>query len=177
MNKKKTSVDVYERLADALEALPSGFTRMPSKLEVEMIKIVFTHEEASLVGQLTITPETAAEIAKRVGLDEEEVIVLCESMVPRRMVRADTLALETGVKGMGKLEADADQEKEEPVRTRPQHPIAMDQQHGDEQQCERAAQFEPAQGQACEQRQESLRGSRLGIDTAPDCDDEQQREQ
>ena len=33
------------------------------------------------------------------------------------MVRADTLALETGVKGMGKLEADADQEpKTEPVK-------------------------------------------------------------
>ena len=103
MNKKKTSVDVYERLAEALEALPSGFTRMPSKLEIELIKIVFTYEEASVAAQLTINPETAAEIAKRVGFDEEKVTVLCESMVPRRMVRADTIALETGVKGMGKL--------------------------------------------------------------------------
>ena len=117
MTNQDTSVDVYERLADAMDALPSGFTRMPSKLEVEMIKIVFTHEEASLAGQLTITPETAAEIAKRVGLDEEEVIVLCESMVPRRMVRADTLALETGVKGMGDVGDAAEMEREEqPVK-------------------------------------------------------------
>ena len=31
--------------------------------------------------------------------------MLLESMIPRRMVRADTLALETGVKGFGKVEA------------------------------------------------------------------------
>ncbi len=117
MNNQNTSVDVYERLADAMDALPSGFTRTPSKVEIELVKIVFTYEEASLAGQLTRTPETAAEIANRVGLDEEQVTVLLESMVPRRMVRADTLALETGVKGLGKVEADADQEpKKKPVK-------------------------------------------------------------
>ena len=105
MKNADTSVDVYERLADAMDALPSGFTRTPSKLEIELIKIVFTHEEASLAGQLTRTPETAAEIAKRVGLDEEKVTVLLESMIPPRKVRADTLALESGVKGLGKIEA------------------------------------------------------------------------
>ena len=110
MNNNDTPVDVYERLADALDALPSGFTRTPSKLEIELIKIVFTHEEASLAGQLTRTPETAADIARRVGLDEVPVTVLLESMVPRRMVRADTLALETGVKGLGKVEAKAGQQ-------------------------------------------------------------------
>jgi hypothetical protein len=110
MNQNDQSVDVYERLADAMDALPSGFTRTPSKLEIELIKIVFTQEEASLAGQLTRTPETAAEIAKRVGLDEEKVTVLLESMIPRRMVRADTLALESGVKGLGKIEAKSSQQ-------------------------------------------------------------------
>ena len=105
MKNNDQSVDVYERLADALDALPAGFTRTASKVEIELIKLVFTYEEASLAGQLTRTPETAAEIAKRVGLDEDEVTVLLESMIPRRMVRADTLALETGVKGLGKVEA------------------------------------------------------------------------
>jgi len=60
MNHNDKSVDVYERLADAMDALPSGYTRTPSKVEIELIKIVFTHEEASLAGQLTRTPETAA---------------------------------------------------------------------------------------------------------------------
>ena len=97
--------DIYERLADALDALPAGFTRTPNKLEIELIKLVFTPEEASLAGQLSRTLETAAEIAERVGLPEDKVTVLLEGMIPRRMVKADTLALETGVKGLGKVEA------------------------------------------------------------------------
>ncbi len=104
------SIDIYERLADALDALPAGFTRTPSKLEIKLIKLVFTPEEASLSGQLTRNVETAAEIANRVGLPEAEVTVLLESMIPRRMVRAETLALETGVKGLGKVEAKPGQE-------------------------------------------------------------------
>jgi Na+-translocating ferredoxin:NAD+ oxidoreductase subunit B len=99
------SVDVYERLADALDALASGFTRTPSKAEIKLIKLTFTYEEAWLAGQLSRTPETAAEIAQRVNLDQAEVTSLLESMIPRRMVRADTLALESGVKGLGKIEA------------------------------------------------------------------------
>src|SRR5271157_6421228 len=109
MSTSDQSVDVYERLADALEALPSGFTRTPSKLEIKLIKLVFTREEASLAGQLRRTLETAAEIAERVGLPEAEVTVLLESMIPRRTVRADTLALESGLKGLGKVEATSGQ--------------------------------------------------------------------
>ncbi len=105
MKNTKISEDVYEKLADALEALPSGYTRTPGKIENELIKIVFTYEEAWLAGQLTRKPETAAEIAQRVGLDEEKVTVLLESMVPPRKVRKDSLALESGIKGVGKVEA------------------------------------------------------------------------
>jgi len=114
MNTNEKSIDVYERLADAMGALPSGYTRTPSKIEIELIKIVFSYEEASLAGQLTRNPETAAEIAQRACLDEEKVTVLLESMIPRRMVRADTLALETGVKGLGKIEAKAGEKPQAP---------------------------------------------------------------
>ena len=105
MKNNDKSVDVYERLADALDALPAGFTRTPSKLEIKLMKLVFTPEEALVAGTLSRKPETAAEIAERVGLPEDKVTVLLEGMIPRRMVRADTLALETGVKGLGKVEA------------------------------------------------------------------------
>jgi Na+-translocating ferredoxin:NAD+ oxidoreductase RNF subunit RnfB len=110
MSDSTESADVYDRLADAMDALPSGFTRTPSGLEMKLLKLVFTPEEARVASTLTRTPETAAEIAGRVGLDEAEVTVLLESMIPRRMVRADTLALETGVKGLGKVEAKPGQE-------------------------------------------------------------------
>jgi Na+-translocating ferredoxin:NAD+ oxidoreductase subunit B len=104
MNNPDKSVDIYERLADALDALPAGFTRTPSKLEIKLIKLVFTPEEVLVAGTLSRTLETAAEIAERVGMPEDKVTVLLEGMIPRRMVRADTLALETGVKGLGKVE-------------------------------------------------------------------------
>ena len=105
MNAADECVDVYERLADAMDAQPAGFTRTPNKLEIKLLRLVFTPEEALVASTMSRTLETAAEIAKRVGLDEAEATVLLESMIPRRMVRADTLALETGVKGLGKVEA------------------------------------------------------------------------
>ena len=98
-------IDVYERLADALDALPAGFTRTPSKSEIKLLKLVFTPEEALIAGTLSRKLETAGEIAQRVGMPEEKVTVLLEGMIPRRMVRADTLALESGVPGLGKIEA------------------------------------------------------------------------
>ena len=110
--------DVYERLADAMDAQPAGFTRTPNKLEIKLLRLVFTPEEALVASTMSRKLETAAEIAERVGLPEDEVTVLLESMVPRRMVRLDTLALESGVKGLGKVEAKPGQApKAESVKT------------------------------------------------------------
>ena len=67
------TIDIYERLAHALDALPHGFARTPSGVELKLIKMAFTPEEVWLAGQLTRIPETAAEIAKRVGRDVVEV--------------------------------------------------------------------------------------------------------
>jgi Pyruvate/2-oxoacid:ferredoxin oxidoreductase delta subunit len=81
---------IYERLANALDALPHGFARTPSGVELRLIKMAFTPEEVSLAGQLSRTPETAAEIARRVGHDVVEVTTLLESLIPRRLVRLDS---------------------------------------------------------------------------------------
>jgi len=116
MNNTKISEDVYEKLADALDALPAGFTRTPSKSEIKLIKMVFSPEEALIASTLSRKLETAEEIAERVGLPLDKVTVLLEGMIPRRMVKADTLALETGVKGLGKVEAKPGQAKEENVK-------------------------------------------------------------
>ncbi len=79
-------IDIYERLADAIDALPHGFARTESGVELKLIKMAFTEEEVSLAGHLTRHPETAAEIAARVGRDEAEVTALLESLVPRGLV-------------------------------------------------------------------------------------------
>jgi electron transport complex protein RnfB len=89
MSNYDKEIDIYERLAAAQEALPHGFPRTKSGVEIKLIKMAFSPEEVALAGQLTRFPETAAEIAKRVGMDEADVTVLCESMIPRRLVRLD----------------------------------------------------------------------------------------
>jgi len=109
MSNTDRSEDIYERLADALDALPAGFTRTPSKVEIKLIKMVFTPDEALVAGQLSRKLETAAEIAKRVGLPEAEVTVLLESMIPKAMVRADMVTFQSGVTGLGKVEVSAGQ--------------------------------------------------------------------
>ena len=57
------------------------------RVEIKLIKMAFSPEEVALAGQLTRFPETAAEIAKRVGMDEADVTGLLESLIPRRLVR------------------------------------------------------------------------------------------
>jgi len=90
MSNTDKAIDIYDRLANALEALPHGFPRTPSGVELKLIKMAFTPEEVSLAGQLTRVPETAADIAKRVGMDVAEVTVLLESLIPRRLIRLDS---------------------------------------------------------------------------------------
>jgi len=45
--------EMYERLVDALNALPNGFPRTPSGAELRLLKKVFTPEEAELAGQMS----------------------------------------------------------------------------------------------------------------------------
>jgi NAD-dependent dihydropyrimidine dehydrogenase PreA subunit len=86
MSTSDKSIDIYERLAAALEALPHGFARTSSGVEIKLMKKAFTEEEVRLAGQLTRTPETAAEIAKRLGRDVAEVTALLERLIPLGLV-------------------------------------------------------------------------------------------
>jgi len=87
MNNTDKSVDIYERLAKALEALPGGFGRTKSGVEMELLRMAFSPEEALITSHMSRTQEYPADIAKRVGLPVDEVTRLLKSMVPRRMVK------------------------------------------------------------------------------------------
>ena len=65
--------EVYERLADQLDALPNGFPRTKSGVEIRLLKKIATPDEAWLAGQLGRSMETAGEIAARTGLSEPEL--------------------------------------------------------------------------------------------------------
>ncbi len=101
MSNTDKSIDIYERLATGLDELPHGFPQMKSGVEIKLIKMAFTPEEVGLAGQLTRVPETAAEIATRVGGDEVEVTALLESLVPRGLVSLNSPA---GTAGGGVLD-------------------------------------------------------------------------
>jgi ferredoxin len=111
MSHSDKSEDIYGRLAAALEALPHGFARTPSGVEIKLMKKAFTPEEVWLAGQLTRVPETAAEIAKRVGRDVVEVNALLESLIPRGLV-----ALPGSTAGGGVLKEDMEGEKKYRLR-------------------------------------------------------------
>jgi electron transport complex protein RnfB len=103
------SVDVYERLADALEALPGGFTRTLNRLEMKLLRMAFSPEEALVASTMSRKLETAAEIADRISLPEADVTVLLESMVPKRKVRIDTLGHQYASQAAAKGEAKSGQ--------------------------------------------------------------------
>ncbi len=59
---------IYERLADALDRLPNGFPRTPSRVEIQVLKKILSVDEASLVSQLSGGMEPIEAISRRVGL-------------------------------------------------------------------------------------------------------------
>ena len=77
----------YERLADALDALPNGFPRMPSGVEIRLLKKAFTADEAELAGNMSRKYETVSEVASRVHMPETEVKGLLDGLLPRALIR------------------------------------------------------------------------------------------
>lgn len=65
--------DVYERLADQLNALPNGFPRTRSGVEIRLLRKIVSPEEAWLAGYLGREMESPQKIGSRVGLPADEV--------------------------------------------------------------------------------------------------------
>jgi len=80
------SDDVYERLAKALDKLPNGFPRTPSKVETRLLKKIFSTEEASIAAQLDGSMESVDVIAMRIGLSAAEAEAKLTKMAERGLV-------------------------------------------------------------------------------------------
>jgi len=83
------SNDAYEQLADALDRLPNAFPRTPSKVEMAILKKIFSPEEASLASQLCGDMEPIDVIAERVGLPVGEARTRLMKMARRGFVWFD----------------------------------------------------------------------------------------
>ena len=83
---QQNSTNVYEQLADALDKLPNGFPRTPSDSEIQILKRIFSPEEASLGSQLGGDMEPFDAIAERAGLPAEDVKRNLIAMAERGLV-------------------------------------------------------------------------------------------
>lgn len=64
---------IFESLADALDGLPNGFPRAASRVEIEVLKMMFTPEEARIAAALSEEFEPASAAAGRLGQADKEV--------------------------------------------------------------------------------------------------------
>jgi electron transport complex protein RnfB len=77
---------VFEQLADALNELPNGFTRTATKIEIKILKKIFSPEEARLASQLGGSYEPISDIAKRIGQSAKQIQKPLFNLVRRGMV-------------------------------------------------------------------------------------------
>ena len=77
-------MDVYERLREILDAHPSGAPE--SKAFDEILRILFTHEEAELAIHMSFSPKPAHEIASACGIPTDEAEHLLESMADKAVI-------------------------------------------------------------------------------------------
>jgi len=89
VGKVELSKDVYERLADALDKLPNGFPRTKSKIEIAILRKIFSSEEASLASQLSRQMDSVGAIANRAGVSVEEAEARLTDMAKRRLLWSD----------------------------------------------------------------------------------------
>ena len=74
------TTDVFEQLADQLNALPNGFPRLPSGVEVQLLRKIFTREQAEIAAALRREIQSPAQIAAQLGRDEKEVAAILKDM-------------------------------------------------------------------------------------------------
>ncbi|MCJ7744714.1 MAG: 4Fe-4S binding protein [Actinobacteria bacterium] len=78
--------NAYSRLREFLDQFPLGFPAAPSGVEVEILKRLFTEEEAKTAVLLTPLPEEPSQIAERAGIDRRELEERLESMSRKGLV-------------------------------------------------------------------------------------------
>jgi electron transport complex protein RnfB len=97
-------VDIYERLAEALDRLPTRFPRTPTAVELPLLRKLYTREQAQLAAVMGRDYETVAAIARRAGAVEADAGALLPVMAANRMV-VSRPAADAGAGGAQALEA------------------------------------------------------------------------
>ena len=80
--------DIYRRLAARLDALPHGYPATPTGVELRILRKIFAPEHAELALALSLLPDTAETVARRVARPAEEVRDALERMRDRGQIAA-----------------------------------------------------------------------------------------
>ncbi len=78
--------DVYEQLRERLDNLSTGFPATAGRVEIKVLRRLFTGEDAGLFLQMSPMLETPADVAKRLGRDEGAVAAKLEDMAKRGLL-------------------------------------------------------------------------------------------
>jgi electron transport complex protein RnfB len=80
-------IELYRRLAERLDAIPNGFPKTASGVELRLLAKIFTPEEASLAAVMRLHREPASEIAARAGLDPKRAHKVLKGMARKGLLR------------------------------------------------------------------------------------------
>ena len=87
--------DIYRKVQQQLDQYSIGFPATESGVEIDILKFLFTREEAELFHQITGEPETPESIASRTGRPKPEIFEELESMAQKgllyRLRKGDTV--------------------------------------------------------------------------------------
>ena len=77
------SKDIYERLREHLDKLPLGMPETATGVELEILREIFSPDEAEMTLNLTAVPETVQEIASRLDKSIPDVTNNMATMVEK----------------------------------------------------------------------------------------------
>jgi len=80
--------DVFKRLAKKLDKMPPGFPATESGVELEILRKIFSPEDAEMTLRLKPMPETAEGIAGRLGKPHDEMRSTLDAMANRGQIAA-----------------------------------------------------------------------------------------
>ena len=78
--------DVYQKLAEHLDNLPGGFPATDSGVELRILKRLFTPREAQIAMALSMIPESASDIARRLNMDVSDMTQVLENMSRKGLI-------------------------------------------------------------------------------------------
>ncbi|MBE9523483.1 MAG: hypothetical protein IMY76_00185, partial [Chloroflexi bacterium] len=81
------TAQAYQELAHRLDTLPNGYPPTEDGVELRLLALIFTSEEAELTSKLRLTLETPREVAARLDRDSGETKSMLKGLFRKRLIR------------------------------------------------------------------------------------------